>query len=389
MPLSFLLLLAGAYLLSRTFEAWKLPGLIGAILWGLLIGPEVLNLLSPWLLGHSATLRQIALVIIVLKAGLKLSFKELKQVGGPALRLSFLPASAEILSYLIFAPLLLGLSWQSAGLMGAVMGAVSPAVVVPRMTSYIEEGRGQERLVPQLMLAAASVDDVFCLLVFSSLVASSGQALLHAIWKFPLALASGSLAGFVAASLLRPLLRRLPRIKLLAMAPFLLVALLLLFVERYLSSYYAGLIAVLVFGMQLKKLDPKAQPKLSKGLDQAWKLASLWLFALLGASVPIKRALLGTPALLLLLCLGLVFRLLASHCSLHKSGLLSREKRFIYLAELPKATVQAAIGGLPLALGLPGGEPILTLAALGILITAPVGALLMDRKVDALLGPPR
>ena len=372
-----------------------LPRIVGMLLAGVLAGPCALNLLDAQTLVVSAELRRMALVIILLRAGLTLDVGDLRRVGRPAVLMAFLPALCEIAACVLLAPMIFGVTRAEAAVLGAVLGAVSPAVVVPRMVALIERRRGTAQGVPQLILAGASLDDVFVIVLFSSFAALAQGASMSAarLLEIPvsaaLGVAVGAACGWALAGLLGALARRghAPsageRAVLVLGLAFLLMAL-----EGWLEGVVplSGLLAVMSMAAALRMCGgADAAGALSAQYGQVWVAAEALLFVLVGAAVAVRYTLLAGPGAVLLLLLALGVRSVGVWLSTAGAGLGTRERAFCVLAYLPKATVQAAIGGVPLAMGLPCGELVLSVAVLSILITAPLGAWAIDATAERLL----
>ncbi len=379
--------------LGAIFNKIKVPKIIGMLLAGMLLGPYILDLLDPKILGISTELRRIALVIILIKAGLTLDLKDLKKVGRPALLMTFLPASAEILACTCFAPLLMGVSWLEAAVIGAVLGAVSPAVVVPKMVQLIENGYGTKKGVPQMILAGASLDDVYVIVMFTSLVnmlqGASVDALAFA--GIPVSIVLGVLLGLAAGLLLGKLFEvaHARGVKIRNSLKVIIVfgaALLLASVESLKGVPIAGLLAVISLACTIKMLcRPETGRSLADKFGKLWLGAELLLFVLVGAAVNLSYLAQAGIASIALIFISLAFRSLAVFCCLLGTGLNAKERLFCVLAYLPKATVQAAIGSVPLGLGLACGNTVLTIAVLAIIITAPLGAFSMEITYKKLL----
>lgn len=376
-------------------ERLKLPRIIGMLIIGMTAGPYVLDLLDPSVLGISADLRRIALIIILIKAGLALNLKDLRRIGRPALLMSFLPAVFEIAAYVLIAPLLLPVTRTEAAVMGAVLSAVSPAVVVPRMVQLMEEKRGTNKSIPQLILAGASLDDVFVIVLFSSLVGlAQGNAVsVGALVEVPLSIILGILlgaaAGFVLACLferahaLGASLRNSMKVILMLGTAFLLMS-----VEGWLEGYVpvSGLLAVMSMACMVQlRTRAAVTDDLASKYGKLWVAAELALFVLVGAAVDIRYTMTAGITAVLMILLALSVRSVGVWLSLLGTPLNNRERLYCVIAYLPKATVQAAIGSVPLSLGLPCGQIVLSVAVLGILITAPLGAILMDGSKEHLL----
>ena len=364
--LAYVLLLGMA--LGAMASRLRLPSLVGMLLAGILLGPCVLNLLSPSLLGISADLRQLALVIILTRAGLSLELEDLRRAGRPAVLLCFVPASFEVLGMVLLAPRLLGVDVLDAAIMGAVVGAVSPAVIVPRMLRLMEEGYGADKGIPQMILAGASVDDVFVIVLFTSFtgMAQGGSFSPAALAGVPVSIVLGGAAGLglgyvLAKCFTRFHLRDSAKVVVLLALAFLLVAL-----EDAAEGVvpFSGLLAVLGTGLGLRRWRRPAAERLTAKFGKLWVAAEVMLFVLVGA---------------------LCFRAVGVLLCVAGSRLSGRERLFAVLAYLPKATVQAAIGGVPLAMGLACGQVVLTVAVVAILVTAPLGALAIDLSFRRLL----
>ena len=381
--------------LAAVCRSLGLPGIIGMLAAGVLLGPYALDLLDPSVLGVSAELRQMALVIILIKAGLSLNIADLKRVGRPALLMSFLPAAFEITGYTLFAPWLLGVTRLEAAMMGAALGAVSPAIVVPKMVQLIESGYGAAKGIPQMILAGASLDDVFVIALFTTFVgmAGGGSASVMELAAVPISIVLGILLGaaagfglalfFETAFVHQRLIRNSVKMIVVLGAAFLLLA-----VESWLKGIAAisGLLAVMSMACALRlKCVPRVSQRLAEKFGKLWLAAEVVLFVLVGAAVDIRYTLgAGLPAVALIF-LALLFRGAGVCLCLTKTSLTPGERLFCVIAYLPKATVQAAICSIPLSLGLPCGKLILSVAVLGILITAPLGALGMEASAQKLL----
>lgn len=367
-----------------------LPSLVGMLIAGMILGPYALNLLSDSLLNISADLRQLALIIILTRAGLSLDVEALKRVGRPAVLMCFVPACFEIVGMTLLAPLLLGVSTLDAAIMGAVVGAVSPAVIVPRMIRLSEEGWGVDRGIPQLILAGASVDDVFVIVMFTAFtgLASGGTGLTAgAVLGVPASILTGIVAGLALGWLLAQWFRRVHMRDSVKVVILLSLAFLLVAAEDALEGIFpfSGLLAVMGAGVGLQKWRAVVAQRLSLKFSKLWVAAEVALFVLVGAAVDLRYALSAGVMAILAVLGALCFRavgVLVCVSGAHFSG---KEKLFCVLGYLPKATVQAAIGGVPLAMGLGCGQIVLTVAVIAILVTAPLGALAIDRSYSKLL----
>lgn len=366
------------------------PKMIGMILAGLLFGPSILNLLSPTLLTNAADFRKISLVIILLKAGMTLQFADIKKMGIAALLMSFLPATLEIIAYVLFAPLFFNLSLTEAALLGTVMAAVSPAVVVPKMVELIEQQIGTKEQIPQLILAGASFDDVFVLVLFATFLNlnTHGTLAWTQLIKIPnaifLGMGVGILIGFKLAKLVRFARDYFKLTAIHIMLMLLGLALILMGIESQINASvgFSSLLAIICMSLTFQTLQDKSlTQQLSNNLANLWIAAEIILFTLLGSAISLKDITNHILIIVALLLVTLLFRAFGVWLSLLPSKLTAREKIFCIFAYLPKATVQAAIGTLPLAAGLPVGSLVLSMAVLGILITAPLGAFLIDKYI--------
>lgn len=391
LALVFLAGLAAAAVCS----AIKLPRIIGMLLVGIVLGPHILNVLDNSILSISSELRQMALIIILLKAGLSLNLSDLKQVGRPAVLLSCLPATCELAGYILLAPYLLGVNRIEAAVMGAVLAAVSPAVVVPRMVFLMENRWGTDKSIPQMLLAGASCDDIYVIVLFTTFtgIAQGGNARAADFLNIPvsvlLGIAVGAAAGyalsrfFEAAFARNHMVRGSVKVIIVLSVSFLLVAL-----ETVLKGKIAlsGLLAVTSMACMLaRKTTGEVRARLSEKFGKLWIAAELILFVLVGAAVDIRYVSETGLAAVLMVFAALIFRAAGVVLCLAGTKLSRRERLFCVIAYLPKATVQAAIGSVPLAMGLPCGKIVLSVAVLAILITAPLGALGMDAAYRKLL----
>ena len=382
MLLSLALIFLCGMALGRLFQQIKLPSLLGMLLTGILLGPYALGLLDDSILSISADLRKIALIIILTRAGLNLDLKDLKQVGRPAILMCFLPACLEILGMILLAPFLFQISLLEAAIMGAVVAAVSPAVIVPKMLKLMEEGYGKANSIPQMILAGASVDDVFVIVLFTSLTGfAQGEGFTAwSLIKVPMAIILGALAGILCGKGLALLFQRIHMRDSAKVIIILSISFLLVVFEEAVPEMlgFSGLIAVMTCGISLQQHRFELATRLSLKYSKLWVAAELLLFVLVGATVNIQYALAFGPIAIGLIFFVLLFRMLGVLLCLVKTRLSNREKLFCMVAYCPKATVQAAIGSIPLSLGLSCGNLVLTVAVLSILITAPLGAFAID-----------
>ncbi|MCQ2524503.1 MAG: cation:proton antiporter [Lachnospiraceae bacterium] len=360
----------------------KLPSLIGMLLTGIVFGPHVLNLIDGSILAISADIRKIALIIILTRAGLGLDISGLKKIGRPAIMMCFVPASLELIGILLFAPRLLGLSMLESAVLGAVLAAVSPAVVVPRMVKLMEEGYGTKASIPQLILAGASVDDVYVIVLFTTFIGmlqGEGVSVMRFV-NIPVSIVLGIIAGYLMGFLLSKFfekvhMRDTAKILIVLSVSFILVA-----AEDALKTpiTFSALIAIMFIGVSMQKFRNPVAKRLSVKYNKLWVGAEVFLFVLVGATVNVSY--LGNVGIkaLIVIILALIFRMLGVFFCLIKTELKSKERLFTMLAYTPKATVQAAIGGIPLSLGLACGDVVLTVAVLAIVLTAPLGAFMID-----------
>lgn len=389
MLLSLALVFLCGMALGSIFQKLKLPSLLGMLLTGILLGPSVLNILDSTILSISTDLRQIALIIILTRAGLNLDMKDLKRVGRPAILMCFVPACFEIVGMLIFAPMLLGITRLDAAIMGTVIAAVSPAVIVPKMLKLMDKGYGKSNSIPQMIMAGASVDDVFVIVLFTAFtgLAKGSSITPLSFLAIPTSIILGLSGGIIAGVILTLLfskkhIRDSQKVLIILSISFLLVT-----IEHTLTGIigFSGLLAVMALGATLQQRKHEVSKRLSAKFSKLWVCAEVLLFVLVGATVNISYALkAGFTAVILIFCV-LIFRMAGVFICLIKTSLNKKERLFSALAYMPKATVQAAIGGLPLAMGLACGDIVLTTAVLSILITAPLGAALIDVTYKRLL----
>lgn len=366
----------------------KLPRIIGMLITGIVLGPYVLDLLDPSILSISTDLRQMALIIILLKAGLSLNIEDLKKVGRPAIMMSCVPASFEILGFFLCAPYILGIDRISAAVMGSVLAAVSPAVVVPRMVTLMEKGYGTQKSIPQMIMAGASCDDIFVIVLFTTFtgMAQGGSANFMDFLNIPISIILGIVLGAVTGYFLswffetayarKHYVRNSMKVIIVLGISFLLMA-----IETWLEGIVAvsGLLAIVSMACVIKlKSTSFVSKRLSEKFGKLWLAAEVLLFVLVGAAVDIRYTLDAGVAAILMIFVALLFRSVGVLVCMLKTPLSKKERLFCVIAYLPKATVQAAIGSVPLAMGLPCGQIVLSVAVLAILITAPLGAIGID-----------
>ena len=387
---SIAIILLFGLLVGLIFSKVKLPSLLGMIIVGIVLSPHCLNLVDDSILTISGDLRQIALVIILTRAGLSLNFSDLKKVGRPAILMCFVPACIEMVGTIIFAPLLLDVSILDAAIIGSVMAAVSPAVVVPRMIKLIEDGYGTDKSIPQLVLAGASVDDVFVIVVFTALttLASTGEVSAISFIQIPTSILLGVLLGGVVGTILVWFFKRFHIRDSIKVLIILSVSFLLLELQNRLEGIVpvSGLLAIMSVGIIINQKYDVLAKRLSVKYNKLWLGAEIFLFVLVGIAVDLKYALAAGIVVILLVILALVFRMMGAVISLVKTKLNKKERLFCAVAYTPKATVQAALGTVPLVMGLSCGEIVLTVAVISILITAPFGAICIDNLYKKLLS---
>lgn len=391
--LSFIFLVGLA--MGAICQKLKLPRIIGMLATGIVLGPYVLDLLDPSILSISADLRKMALIIILLKAGLSLNLDDLKKVGRPAIMMSFVPASFEIIGYLLFAPSILGITRVEAAVMGSVLAAVSPAVVVPRMVQLMETKYGTEKAIPQMIMAGVSCDDIFVIVLFTTFLsmAQGGSADIKAFANIPVSIILGIILGAIAGYLLylffetayakKHYVRNSMKVIIVLGFSFLLIA-----IEGWLEGKIAvsGLLAVVSMACVLKmKCTAFVSKRLSEKFGKLWLAAEVILFVLVGAAVDIRYTLEAGIAAVAMIFVALIFRSFGVLLCTVKTNLSAKERAFCVIAYLPKATVQAAIGSVPFAAGLPCGKIVLSVAVMAIIITAPLGAFGMDLTYKKIL----
>ena len=386
LALIFLVGMGFGWLVTRL----RLPSLLGMLLTGILLGPHVLNLLDESILGISADLRQLALIIILTRAGLSLNIDDLKKVGRPAVLLCFVPACFEMAGMVVLAPRLLGLSVLDAAILGAVIAAVSPAVIVPKMLRLMELGYGTKHSIPQMILAGASVDDVFVIVMFTAFtgLAQGGTVSPATFVQIPVSIVTGVAFGLLAGVAFSAVYRRIHvrdsvKVVVLLSLSFLFVAL-----ENAVKGIvpFSGLLAVMSCGIAVNRRRPELAARLSGKYNRLWVAAEVLLFVLVGATVDIGYAAAAGVAAVLVVLGALVFRMVGVFVCVAGTKLTRKERLFCMLAYTPKATVQAAIGSVPLSMGLGCGQIVLTVVVVAILLTAPLGAFAIDLTYRRLLG---
>ena len=389
MLFSLSLILILGFSLSGIFNRLRLPGLLGMILTGIILGPYALNLISPDILDISSDLREIALIIILTRAGLNIDIKDLKKVGRPAILMCFVPALFEITAVTLLAPLFFNISYIEAAIMGSVLAAVSPAVIVPRMIHLIDSGYGKDKSIPQLIMAGASVDDIFVIVLFASFMGMYGGAGFNpaSLLLVPVSIISGMglgiISGFIFVKVFKAIHVR-DTVKVLIM---LSIAFLFVSLEDFIKPYFpvSGLLAVMAFSATILSTYEVLAKRITGKFSKIWVAAEVLLFVLVGAAVDISYLKGAGIASIVFILSALAFRIVGVNVSLLGTSLDKKERIFCSIAYLPKATVQAAIGAVPLAAGVGAGNLILTVAVVAILISAPLGAIGVDNTYKKLL----
>lgn len=376
-------------LMGTIFNKLKLPSLMGMIFTGILLSPYAFNLLDEKILSISPDLRQLALVIILTRAGLSLDINELKKVGRPAFFMCFVPACFEILAVVIITPKILGVTVLEAAIMGAVVAAVSPAIIVPRMINLIDKKIGKENSIPQLIMAGASVDDIFVIVLFTAFtgLAKGGDISISSFAQIPISIIMGILVGVLMGIILIKLFKKIHLRDSIKVIIILSLSFLLIELQNTLENIIpmSGLLAIMSMGILIKAKYEVLAIRLSSKYNKLWLAAEIILFVLVGATVNTKYALQAGIPVIIVILFALVFRMAGVYVCLIKTKLSMKERLFCMIAYTPKATVQAAIGSIPLSMGLDCGNLVLTVAVLAILITAPFGAIGIDSTYKKLL----
>lgn len=375
--------------LGLIFKKLKLPSLLGMLITGIVLGPYALNFLDDSILSISADLRQLALIIILTRAGLALDMKDLLKVGRPAILMCFVPACFEIIGVVLIAPKLLGITVLEAAIVGAVLGAVSPAVIVPKMLHLMENGYGTNKSIPQMIMAGASVDDVFVIVMFTAFTGlAQGEKITPVSFvQIPVSIILGLIVGVILGIGVTIIFKKVhvrdsAKVIILLSISFLLVAL-----ENTLQGRipFSGLLAIMSVGVALKKKHNVLAVRISGKYTKLWVAAEVMLFVLVGATVDVQYAASAGALAVMVIFSALIFRMAGVFCCMIRTKLTNKERIFCMIAYLPKATVQAAIGSIPLTLGLPCGQIVLTVAVLAIMISAPIGAFGVDKSFKKLL----
>ena len=376
-------------LMGSIFNKLKLPSLMGMILTGIILSPHAFNLLDEKILTISSDLRQLALVIILTRAGLSLDIKDLKIVGRPAILMCFIPACFEILAVVIIAPRILGVTILEAAIMGAVVAAVSPAIIVPRMINLIDKKIGVKNSIPQLIMAGASVDDIFVIVLFTAFtgLAKGGELSLLSLAQIPISIVMGILFGIVVGIILIKAFKKFHIRDSIKVIIILSVSFLLIELQNQLENIVSisGLLSIMAMGIVIKAKYEILAIRLSNKYNKLWLASEIVLFVLVGATVNIKYVLEAGILVVIVILFALVIRMIGVYSCLIKTKLSTKERVFCMIAYTPKATVQAAIGSIPLSMGLECGNLVLTVAVLAILITAPFGAIGIDSTYKKLL----
>ena len=389
--LSLFIIFGGGILGGFVFEKIKLPKLVWYIILGILIGPSLLNIVDDTLLSISSYLRQVALVIILTRSGLSLDINNLKKIGRPAILMCFVPACFEIIGITIFAPLLLGISYLEALLLGSVLAAVSPAVVVPRMIKLMEEGYGKEHSVPELVMAGASCDDIFVIVLFYSFknLVSTSTFDAWGISQIPISIVTGIGLGIGVGFLMVLIIRYLKLNKIINVILMLGISFGMLALESVIKPYFSvsSLLAIIVMALVVNIFKKEEAKDIQKSYNGLWQGFEILLFALVGIATDVHYAFSKEGVIIVgLIFIALIFRSLGVICCVIATKFTWKEKLFIIISYLPKATVQASIGAIALSEGLACGTLVLTAAVVSILITAPLGAILIDSLYKKLLN---
>lgn len=386
MLLSIGMIILAGLLLGWIVSKIQLPRIIGMLLAGMLLGPYVLNVLDSSIIDMSGDLRKIALIIIIAKAGLSLDITDLKRIGRPAIMLCFVPATLELIAFVLFAPFIMGVTLLQAAILGAVMGAVSPAVTVPRLTKMIDEGIGVKKGIPQMLIAGASADDIYVIVLFTTLVGLEAGGNMNALslLRIPEEIILGAVTGGILGVILAVYFKKVHIRDSLKVTIIMAFSMILYWIEGI--APVSGLLAVMTMGIALNVRLQVVAKRLSAKFSKLWVAAEIFLFVLVGATVNIGYVTKAGVGMVIMLFVGLLFREFGTLISVLGVGLNEKEILFCLISQLPKATVQAAIGGVPLAMGLSCGNVVLTMAVVSIVITAPLGAIGMDATVDRFIS---
>ncbi|MFP4457122.1 MAG: cation:proton antiporter [Clostridia bacterium] len=393
MLLSIAMIFLVGILLSEIFKKLNLPGLLGMMLAGIIIGPFYLDLINSQLLDLSNDLRKLALIVILIRAGLNLDLSSLRKIGKSSILISFLPATIEILVVTILAPIFFDISLLEAAMMGSIVAAVSPAVIVPRMIKLMESGHGDDKNIPQMIMAGASVDDIYVIIIFTSLLSVYNGQNFNAtqFLQIPISILAGMILGILSGKILSWILKNAKVTPTLNSIILFGSAIFIASVEPILSGFFpvSTLLSIMIFSFIVKMDNTLLAIDLERHFKSIWSGAEILLFVLLGVSIDVVYLLKAGPLAITLILVALIFRIIGVNLALVKSNLNNKERLFCSIAYLPKATVQAAIGSIPLAMGVDAGGIILTVAALTIILTAPLGAIGIDLTYDKLLSLPK
>ncbi|MFI3228837.1 MAG: cation:proton antiporter [Bacillota bacterium] len=387
---SIAIIVLSSLILGSVFKKLRLPPLLAMLTIGIVFGPFVLDIIDQKLLDISYELRQLALVIILTRAGLSLNLTQLRNIGRPALLMSFVPALCEIMAYVLFATLLMGVSVTDALLIGSVMAAISPAVVVPKMLKLKELGYDSVSKVPSIITASSSVDDVFVIVLFTAFVAMAGGDgfNLNVLWHIPVSILLGIVVGVLIGKILSTVMKKCNLSNSIKVVVLLCISVGLLWLENLVEVVpYSALLSIISLAVIINTDNPSTAKPLSDKYAKLWIVAEIMLFALIGAEVDISYALDSGAIIVVVILLSLLIRMLGVFLALLGSGIAKKERLFCAIAYTPKATVQAAIGGVALAMALPIGQTVLSFAVIGIIITAPLGAFLIEISYKKLLPP--
>ena len=389
MLLSVSLIILISLILAKIFNLLKLPPILGMLLAGMILGPYALNLIDSSIMDISTDLREIALIVILIRAGLSLHIDDLKKVGRPAILLSFVPATIEIIAIAFLAPLFFDIDFKTALVMGAIVAAVSPAVVVPRMIKLMESGYGREKRIPHMILASASIDDVYVIVLFYAFLqlAQGDSCHIGTLINIPISIGLGIMVGILVGFLAQKFFKIFHMRDTIKVLLIFAVGFLFMTLEDVLATIIplSGLLAVMAFGIAINHFYPMLSKRLVKKFEKIWVVAEIMLFVLVGALVNLSVLVdVGLFAVILII-IAVIFRLIGVFISLVKTQLNAKERLFVAGSYTPKATVQAAIGAIPLSIGLAHGELILMVSVLAIIITAPLGAIFIDLSYKKLL----
>lgn len=387
--LSLGIILLGGFITGFIFEKIKLPKIVGMILIGILVGPSFLNIIDDSIINISSMLRQIALVIILTRSGLSINLNKLKEMGRPAILMAFIPATFEIIGVLILAPTLLNVSLVEALLIGSVLAAVSPAIVVPRMINLIDEEYGKKRNIPELIMAGSSIDDIYVIILFYAFLGLSETNKINtiALINIPISIILGIAIGIITGLFLITIIKKTKPKTIITIIYLLSSSFILIGLENLLSKYivFSSLLSIITIGTIILLKNKPLAIEIENKYRKLWVFFEILLFVLVGISLDIDYALTTGFMPIVVLFGALIFRIIGVYLSLMFTQINIREKVFIIISYIPKATVQASIGGIALTKGLSVGPLVLTMAVLSILITAPIGAFLIDFSYNKLL----